>query len=66
MAKTFWKGEVAGKTGIDIDFPARETKEQAFADAEDRCLDPTDVPSACEWEGDEDYAVNTGEVYEGQ
>ena len=65
MAKRFWKGEVQHKGHLQIDFPPRETKEEAFRDAEDRCLDSHDIPCACEWEGDADYSVSTGEVYSG-
>lgn len=65
MKRRFWKGEVQTHEGLQFEFPPRDTKEEAFDDAQSWCTEPIHIPVACEWEGDEDYAENTGNYYEG-
>ena len=67
--KTYWQGEIYGEIYggcelVDIDFPRRETAEEALADAvsavglrddRDRC-----IPGAAEWRETKDGVEATG------
>ena len=61
---TFWRGEIyKGDKLTDMDFPRRQTKEEAFADAEERA-EGSEVPFAAEW--CDNGETNTGETYGGE
>lgn len=64
--KTVWIGEIEGPDGevVSIDFPQRETKEEALSDAVASCT--TGRPIAAEWSVIDDGELqNTGNVFDG-
>jgi hypothetical protein len=65
MNTSYWQGEIVKRGDIiDLDFPQRDTKEEALADAASRAGEG-ETASASEWERTEFGAVSTGKNYTG-
>lgn len=65
--KTYWQAETCDEHGAlaDIDFPARDTRAEAVADAAqalDRADDERITAFVCEWTGIDGWAENTGQA----
>lgn len=68
MLRRYWQGEIYSKFNelIDVDFPERETKEEALRDAEARA-EGGELPEACEWiEYDDGLIRNSGNTFNGK
>lgn len=63
----YWQGEICNSEGepINIDFPRRETREEAFRDADLAVTDCQQTYRACEWVERYGGSESTGEAYYG-